>query len=189
MRAFGQCHGYAPNLREIGKAAGTATPCSVSNQLAVLRPTGYLRRGAKRPRSVEVRLPGQPTVRLEVNDLAEALDIHAQDSVYVPVPCLARSPRVRLTCQAAHPRHPRAAQAARRRLTPFPLRVHGDSMTNGTITDGNVVAATIDGEARVKTLRRSPDQVWLMPHNPMHTPIPAYDATILGKVGTVLRRI
>jgi repressor LexA len=41
-------------------------------------------------------------------------------------------------------------------------------MTNGTITDGNVVAATIDGEATVKTLRRSPDEVWPMPHNP-HT--------------------
>lgn len=44
--------------------------------------------------------------------------------------------------------------------------------------DGDIVAAMIDGEATVKTLRRSPDQVWLKAYNPAYTPIPADDATI-----------
>jgi SOS-response transcriptional repressor LexA len=51
---FGQRHGYAPTLREIDKAAGMASPFGVPYQLAVLQRTGYLRRGAKRPRTAEV---------------------------------------------------------------------------------------------------------------------------------------
>jgi repressor LexA len=87
--------------------------------------------------------------------------------------------------------------------TLFRLRVRGDSMINAAITDGDVivvrqqpqaengeiVAAMIDGETTVKTLQRADGQVWLMPHNPAYKPIPAMDATILGKVVAVLRRV
>jgi repressor LexA len=31
--------------------------------------------------------------------------------------------------------------------------------------------------------------VWLMPHNPAYTPIPGDEATILGRVVAVLRRV
>ena len=55
--------------------------------------------------------------------------------------------------------------------------------------NGDIVAAMIDGEATVKTFRRAKGHVWLMPHNPAYTPIPGDDATILGKVVTVLRRV
>ena len=41
----------------------------------------------------------------------------------------------------------------------------------------------------MKTLRRVPGQVWLMPHNPAYQPIDGNDAAILGKVVAVLRRI
>ena len=55
--------------------------------------------------------------------------------------------------------------------------------------NGDIVAAMIDGEATVKIFRRAKDHIWLMPHNPAYTPIPGDDATVLGKVVTVLRRI
>ncbi len=87
--------------------------------------------------------------------------------------------------------------------TLFRLRVRGDSMINAAITDGDVVvvrqqsqaengeivAAMIDGETTVKTLQRADGQVWLLPHNPAYEPIPGKDATILGKVVAVLRRV
>jgi repressor LexA len=154
MRAFGQCHGYAPTLREIGNAGGTASPSSVSNQLAVLQHTGYLRRGAKRPRTVEARLPRQPAVRLEVTDLPNALDIPAQDTAYVPVPCLARSPRVSLTWPGSSPKTPLCCPSRPPETGTVPAAGPRGPMTTGTITDGNVVAATIDGEATVKTPQR-----------------------------------
>jgi repressor LexA len=85
----------------------------------------------------------------------------------------------------------------------FLLRVVGDSMIEAAISDGDwvvvrqqpdadngeIVAAMIDGEATVKTLRRRDGHVWLMPHNPAYQPINGDDATILGRVVTVLRKV
>jgi len=85
----------------------------------------------------------------------------------------------------------------------FMLKVTGDSMIGAAITDGDwvvirqqsdaesgeIVAAMIDGEATVKTLKRSGGHVWLMPHNSAYTPILGDTATILGRVVTVLRRV
>ena len=87
--------------------------------------------------------------------------------------------------------------------TLFRLRVHGDSMVNAAIMDGDIVvvrqqshaengemvAAMIDGEAAVKTFRQSKNQVWLISHNPAYIPIPGEEAKILGRVVSVLRRI
>jgi len=87
--------------------------------------------------------------------------------------------------------------------TLFMLKVAGDSMINAAIADGDwvvirqqenaengeIVAAMIDGEATVKTLKQSDGHIWLMPHNPAYTPILGDDASILGKVVAVLRRV
>ena len=87
--------------------------------------------------------------------------------------------------------------------TLFMLKVVGDSMVEAAICDGDwvvvrqqptaengeIVAAMIDGEATVKTYKRRDGHVWLLPHNPAFEPIPGDDATILGRVVTVLRRV
>ena len=84
----------------------------------------------------------------------------------------------------------------------FLLNVRGDSMVDAVIRDGDwvvvrqqpvaengeIVAAMIDGEATVKTLRRRDGHVWLMPANPAYDPIPGDEATVLGRVVAVLRR-
>lgn len=85
----------------------------------------------------------------------------------------------------------------------FMLRVVGDSMIDAAICDGDwvvvrqqstadngdIVAALLDDEATVKTLKRRDGHVWLMPHNPAYAPILGDDATIMGKVVSVLRRV
>jgi repressor LexA len=88
--------------------------------------------------------------------------------------------------------------------TLFLLRVVGESMINAAICDGDlvavrqqpvaengeIVAAMIDGEATVKRLRRQDDgHVWLQPENPAFADIPGDDATILGRVVAVMRRV
>ena len=87
--------------------------------------------------------------------------------------------------------------------TLFMLKVVGDSMIDAAISDGDwvvvrqqaaaengeIVAAMIDGEATVKTWRRRDGHAWLIPHNPAYSPIPADEATILGRVVTVLRKV
>ncbi|MFD9124090.1 LexA family protein [Kitasatospora sp. NPDC059571] len=47
----------------------------------------------------------------------------------------------------------------------------------------------IDGEATVERLKREGGKIWLMPHNPAYDPIPGDNATILGKVVAVMRRL
>lgn len=85
----------------------------------------------------------------------------------------------------------------------FMLEVHGDSMIDATICDGDyvvvrqqndavngdIVAALLDGEATVKTYENKNGHVWLMPHNPAYSPIDGQNATVMGKVVTVLRRL
>jgi repressor LexA len=87
--------------------------------------------------------------------------------------------------------------------THFLLHVLGDSMLDAAICDGDwvvvrqqpnatngeIVAAMIDGEATVKTYRFRDGHIWLVPHNPAFEPIPGDDATIMGKVVAVLRRV
>ena len=41
----------------------------------------------------------------------------------------------------------------------------------------------------LKTFKRAGGQVWLMPHNPAFDPIPGNEATVLGKVVTVIRKV
>jgi repressor LexA len=55
--------------------------------------------------------------------------------------------------------------------------------------NGEIVAAMIDGEATVKTFKRRDGHVWLMPANPAYEPIPGDDASVLGRVVAVLRRL
>jgi repressor LexA len=132
------------------------------------------------------------------------VDIPSRDAAYVPVPLVGQiAAGVRnLADQVIEDTFVLPRQLVGDG-TLFLLRVHGESMINAAITDGDlvvvrqqekaengdIVAAMIDGEATVKTFRRAKGHIWLMPHNPAYTPIPGDDATILGKVVTVLRRV
>ncbi len=87
--------------------------------------------------------------------------------------------------------------------TLFLLEVRGDSMIDAAICDGDwvvvrqqptanngdIVAALLDTEATVKTFKRDHGHVWLLPHNPSYSPIDGDQASILGKVVAVLRKV
>ncbi|HEX3955357.1 MAG TPA: S24 family peptidase, partial [Trebonia sp.] len=55
--------------------------------------------------------------------------------------------------------------------------------------NGEIVVAMLDGEATVKTFRRSDGHVWLIPHNPAYKTIAAEEAIVIGRVVAVLRRV
>ena len=201
IQGFG---GYPPSMREIGEAVGLTSTSAVSYQLSCLQDKGYLRRVPGRPRTVEVVLPGQPAARLEAEDLADVLALSSEDAAYVPVDVIGQ-------IAAGHPTP--AEQVIDDTLTLprqlvgegtlFMLKVTGDSMIGAAIADGDlvvvreqpdakngdIIAARIDGEATVKTFQRSDGHVWLMPHNPAYAPILGDQATIMGRVVTVIRRI
>jgi repressor LexA len=208
IRESVQKRGYPPSMREIGEAVGLTSTSSVSYQLSTLQKKGYLHRDVGRPRTVEVRLPGHPAVRpdrgheeAEATDLP-GIDIPSQEAIYVPLIGRIAAGGPILAEQSVEDVFPLPRQLVGDG-TLFLLKVAGDSMMNAAITDGDwvvvreqqvaengeIVAAMLDGEATVKTFKQSDGHVWLIPHNPAYTPILGDEATILGRVVAVLRRV
>jgi repressor LexA len=204
IRSSVTTRGYPPSIREIGDAVGLTSTSSVAHQLRTLERKGFLRRDANRPRAVDVR--SADDVASDVAKATVTTDVAGSDALPEPtyVPVLGRI--------AAG--GPILAEEAVEDVFPLPrelvgegslflLKVVGESMIDAAICDGDwvvirqqnvadngdIVAAMIDGEATVKTFKRTRDQVWLMPHNPVFDPIPGNDAAILGKVVTVIRKI
>jgi repressor LexA len=177
--------GFPPTVREIGAAVGLVSPSSVAHHLKVLERHGLLRRQPHGSRAVDVREPAaaDPAVTIPVlGDIAAGAPILADEHV-----------QDQLTVSTGMVGHG----------TLFALNVKGDSMIDAAICDGDVVvvrqqpvaengeivAAMIDGEATVKTLRLRGDHMELVPQNPAYPVIPGDNATILGKVVSVIRRL
>jgi repressor LexA len=198
-----QKRGYPPSMREIAEAVGLISTSSVSYQLSILERKGYLRRDLRRPRTVEVHLPGRPAIRPEGSG-AEEISGHPTPSETVHVPLVGRidAGGPLLAAQQIEEVFPLPRKLVGEGPV-FMLRVAGDSMINAAIADGDwvvihpqetadsgdIVAAMIDGETTVKTLKRSGGHVWLMPQNRDFLPILGDDAAIIGTVVAVIRQV
>jgi repressor LexA len=186
--------GYPPSVREIGEAVGLTSSSTVHTHLQVLQRQGYLRRDPTKPRAIVVHfepnsgalMRTRPVAQVPlIGDVAAGTGTLAQQEVedVLPLP-------EDLTGTGEL----------------FMLRVHGDSMIDAGIFDGDyvvvrsqpdatpgdvVVAGIPDGEATVKTFRRRRGHVVLVASNPDFPDIELApeDVTIFGKVVTVLRRL
>ncbi|WP_431970833.1 transcriptional repressor LexA [Nocardia sp. bgisy134] len=201
--------GYPPSIREIGDAVGLTSTSSVAHQLRALERKGYLRRDPNRPRAVDVRgldeavraVTSLPGAAIEDAESA-AIDPNRPTPTFVPVLGRIAAGGPILAEQAVEDVFPLPRELVGDGSL-FLLKVVGQSMVDAAICDGDwvvvrqqnvadngdIVAAMIEGEATVKTFKRSGKDVWLMPHNPLFEPIPGNDARILGKVVTVIRKI
>lgn len=193
--------GFPPTIREIGDAVGLASTSSVSYQLINLQKKGFLRRDATKPRAVDVRLPSEiPTPGHDLDDGQEHSSF--PKPAYVPVIGRIAAGGPILAEQAVEEVFPLPRELVGEG-TLFLLKVVGESMIDAAIADGDwvvvrqqptanngdIVAAMIDGEATVKTYKRKDGHVWLLPHNDAFSPIPGDEATVLGRVVTVLRKL
>jgi repressor LexA len=197
IRGAVEHYGYPPSVREIGEAVGLVSPSSVAYQLKELERKGYLRRDPNRPRAVDVRQASD--VSTDEDDAARAA---RPTPAYVPMLGSIAAGGPILAEQAIEDVFPLPRELVGEGNL-FVLHVKGDSMRDAAICDGDwvvvrqqptanngdIVAAMLDGEATVKTYRHRDGHVWLMPHNAAFEPIAGDDATILGRVVTVLRRI
>jgi repressor LexA len=185
--------GFAPSIREIGQEVGLHSPNSVFRRLEMLEAKGVIRRRSHGKRRG-----------------ARAIEL-VQESASVPVPV-----PVPLLChvQAGEPILAEE-RIEHRYLMPyefvgdgelFMLRVRGDSMTGAGISDGDyvvvrsqpnashgeIVAAQLNNglaEVTIKYLALDEDRAELRAANPDYSPIDGSQATILGKVVTVIRRL
>lgn len=203
-----ETRGYPPSMREIGEAVGLTSSSSVAHQLKVLEAKGFLKRDPNRPRALEVFLPEVMAARRSLGSADETS--YDETGLGDQVPAAAYVPLVGRIAAGG----PILAEETYNEVFPLPkqlvgdgelflLEVSGDSMVEAAICDGDyvvirkeqtatngeIVAALIDGEATVKTLQRTDGKVWLLPHNANYDPIDGTNATILGIVTAVLRRV
>ena len=186
--------GYPPSMREIGEKVGLTSSSSVAHQLRTLEEKGYIKRDPNRPRALTIAL-AEDVDETGVNDARPT-------PAYVPMVGRIAAGGPILAEERVEEVFPLPKELVGDG-TLFLLEVVGDSMIDAAICSGDyvvvrqqptaengeIVAALIDGEATVKTLQRKNGEVWLLPHNDAYEPIDGRNATILGKVTTVLRRV
>ena len=186
--------GYPPSVREIGEGVGLTSPSSVAHQLATLERLGYLRRDPNRPRALVVADPAEAAAPAAAPSPAGTVAVPLVGRIAAGGPILAEQ-----DVEAVFPL-PRDLVGEGEL---FMLKVVGDSMIDAAICDGDwvvvrrqpdaengdIVAALLDDEATVKTLKRRDGHVWLMPHNPAYAPILGDHPQIMGRVVSVLRRV
>jgi repressor LexA len=180
-------HGYPPTVRDIGKAIGLTSSSTVHAHLGNLERLGLLRRDPTKPRAIEVlvdkaRQSVKPVGLPVVGQVAAGAPVLAEENIeeYVPVPGIAGGEDGE-----------------------FVLRVKGDSMKDAGIlegdyvivrrqesaTDGEIVVALVGEEATVKRFFKEKDRVRLEPANKAYKPIRSADATLLGTVTGVFRKV
>lgn len=200
--------GYPPSMREIGSAVGLTSTSSVAHQLKVLEQKGFIKRDPHRPRALEVFLPEVLAARKAISSADDSS--YDETGIGDAMPEARYIPLVGTIAAGA----PILAEEQTEAVFPLPrelvgdgqlflLKVKGDSMIEAAICDGDYiviqqaqtasngefVAALLDGEATVKEFRRKDGKVWLIPHNSALEPIDGTHASILGKVTAVLRSL
>ena len=185
--------GAPPTIREIMEVFGINSTNGVRTTLAALEKKGYIRRHARLSRGIELV------------DYAEfePLSAHIREvpligRVAAGEPVLATQ-NIESTLQVDQSLVPASG-------TVFALRVHGESMRDAGILEGDIVlarhqenadsgdiiVALLGEEATVKRYVPGPDNIRLMPANDAFEPIvvspDAEDFRIAGKVVGLMRR-
>jgi len=218
IRRLALSNGHPPCMREVLPEVRLRSTSALSYQYRELSAKGFLRWKARQPRTVEVRLPGEPAFLPEGDSAGKVLG-NGQETldqvpstgsdkvVWVPIVGEISAGSPILAQQSIEGYFPMPTDVVGRDAGLFILEVAGDSMTGVGIfprdwvvvcplfeppQNGDIVAATIDGvelEGTVKTYKLVDRRVWLMPQNPAYTPIPGEKAKVAGKVVAVLRRL
>jgi repressor LexA len=180
---------YQPSIREIGKRFGIKSTKTVSEHLQALADKGYIERDASRSRGVRI------------------LDLNLQPAT-IAVPFYGKIAAGRPALQREHVDRQYALDSE---LLGSPdsffLRAAGDSMEGlgvqdgdlvlveptevADLSDGDIVAARIEGKATIKRYFAREGQVVLEPANPDYAPILVNqydDFTVLGRVVGLFRR-
>jgi repressor LexA len=181
--------GYPPTVREIGKAVGLHSSSTVHAHLANLEKIGLLRRDPSKPRAIELLFgKAKRTIRPAnglplIGHVAAGAPIVAEENIeeYIEVPDIIGGED-----------------------GDYILNVRGESMVEAGIfegdyvvvrpaddaTNGEIVVALVgEEEATVKRFFREADHIRLQPENATMEPIRTTEATVLGKVVGVFRKI
>ena len=185
--------GYSPTVREICQALEIKSTSTVHSDIKALELKGLVRKDPAKPRTV---LPVDMKVKTEVPDDINSVTLPVIGRVAAGEPILAEQNIVDEIVMPA------------RFIGPgnnFILTVHGDSMVNIGINDGDylivqeaheagngeIVVALVNDDfesgATVKRFFKESDHIRLQPENDFMEPIIAKEVTVVGKVRGVFR--
>lgn len=185
--------GYSPTVREICAALKIKSTSTVHSDIKALEEKGLVRKDPSKPRTV---LP----VENEYKKTAEV----SYDTVALPVVGRVAAGEPILAEQNIVDEMPIPSRFVSSGNN-FILTVHGDSMVNAGINDGDylivqeaheasngeIVVALVNDDmetgATVKRFFREADHIRLQPENDYMDPIIARDVSIVGKVKGVFR--
>ena len=185
-------NGYPPSMREIKKSMNFKSISTVSYYLDKLQAEGLIKKGSNRNRALEV--VGSKTSYIE-DELAkpELVTIPVLGTITAGFPVLAVQ-----TCEEYFMVSPNLFKGE----DLFMLNVSGESMINAgiydgdkvvvrkqsTATNGEIVAAMLDGMATVKRFYKENGRFRLQPENDTMSPIYTDDVIVLGKVIGLVRK-
>ena len=178
-----ESRGFPPTVREICAAVGLSSTSTVHGHLVRLERKGLLQKDATKPRAMEITPEGLKVLGIKPKD------IPVVGVVTAGLPILAVE-----TIEDYFPTPPDLKNEADEL---FMLKVHGTSMINAGILNGDyvivrkqtnasngeiVVAMTDDDEATVKRFYKEDGHFRLQPENDAMAPIILDQVQILGKV-------
>ncbi|MDQ2622894.1 MAG: transcriptional repressor LexA [Actinomycetota bacterium] len=205
--------GYPPTVREIGKAVGLHSSSTVHVHLANLEKAGVLRRDPSKPRAIEVLVgkakeageAAKETARGAGEAARDAVDGLVASATPSGLPLLGRiSAGPGMLAEENIEDYVDVPSVIGSREGDYILEVRGESMKNAGIMDGDyvivhptpdadngqiVVAMLDEEEATVKRLYKESDHLRLQPENETMDPIITTEASVIGKVIGVFRRV
>ncbi len=196
-------NGYAPSVREIGKAVGLSSTATVHCYLKKLEELGYIKKETQKGRTLRIlkkedalydptRIGKEPAKAFY--NKKELVDIPVVGKITAGSPILA--------VENITDTFPIPLEFVGNGQS-FMLKVRGESMIEAGILDGDlilvrrqnvaengqIVVALIGDEATVKTFYKEKDYIRLQPENSSMDPIIVPDCQILGKVIGVFRKM
>ena len=180
--------GYPPAVREICEAVHLRSTSSVHAHLEALERNGCIRRDPTKPRTIEI--------------LDETFNFPRRELVNVPIVGQVAAGEPILAEQNIVDYFPLPVDMLPNQET-FILKVHGDSMMNAGILDGDdlivakqsyamngqIVVAKIEDGATVKRFYKEKGHYRLQPENDAMDPIIVPEVSILGRAVGLLRLI
>lgn len=186
--------GYGPTVREIAEAVHLSSPSTVHVHLKTLEEKGYIVRDPLKSRSIALLGKHEQEEAFGSAGSSNTLSLPLVGNVAAGEPILAEH-NVETTLQL--PTEIVGDSAS------FILAVHGESMIEAGINDGDyvvvkeqqvarngeIIVALIDDGATVKRFFKEKDHIRLQPENSTMDPIITRDCAIVGKVVAVLRKV
>lgn len=187
--------GYGPTVREVCQALGLSSPSTVHVHLKALEDKGYIKRDPLKSRSISLTYALDEDSSPVIADTFENIvKVPLVGDVAAGTPILAEE---NITDTLALPTEIVGDAPS------FMLSVHGDSMIEVGINDGDyvvvkeqpvadngdIVVAIVDNGATVKRFYKEADHIRLQPENSSMDPIIVDNCSIAGKVVAVFRRL